>query len=76
MKQFIFLLSLMFSYPLFSQEWNIGARWLYFQSDYMPDETDEYVLFEVSSDTLIENTLEIEIKNLIVSEFYTIYFMV
>jgi hypothetical protein len=62
------LLSLLFCpIALPAQDWPVGTKWLYEQFDYFPNNLDEYILFEVEADTVVENQ-----KLLVLREYYII----
>jgi Secretion system C-terminal sorting domain len=62
------LLSLLFCpIALPAQDWPVGTKWLYEQFDYLPDNLDEYILFEVEADTVVDNQ-----KLLVLREYFII----
>lgn len=73
----LFLISCVF-FTADAQQWSIGARWIYLQDDYIPNNIDEYRVFTIEKDTVIQNLLcskviekYVQVNGGILSEFFS-----
>ncbi len=68
MKHLLLLALFIIPNSLNAQNWGIGTQWIYEQYDFFPDGIDQFIVFEIISDTIILNVDAFVLKETFITD--------